>query len=158
MCTFEYKIGKTGIKKNKFAQVDKNFTCFYIILSQLLCAKFSVRKFVCAKKITFRRCELYRADSVSLVECFSTLCRLYLIPSYSENLPLWVLFLAPLFVFLTFVTKDPQLPVKNLENYHMMFDSSNKLITKQHVKKQHKIALYSLHQQDASFALSNILL
>ena len=58
MCTFEQEIRKTSIQKinwHNLTKVLKNFTFLYGILSQFLCAKFSVRKFACAKKITFRR-------------------------------------------------------------------------------------------------------
>ena len=56
MCTFEREKGKTGNMKNKFAQFDHFFLhVFFGILSKLLCAKFSVRKFAFAKKFTFKR-------------------------------------------------------------------------------------------------------
>ena len=41
----------------QFDKIPENYTCFYGIIGQFLCAKFSVRKFGCAKELTFRRCD-----------------------------------------------------------------------------------------------------
>ena len=50
--TFEHEIEKNRhIKNGTCWQILKMFTCFCGIRSQFLCAKFSVQKFACAKKL-----------------------------------------------------------------------------------------------------------
>ena len=43
----------------QFDKILENFTCFYGILGPFPCAKFSVRKFGCAKEFAFRRSDIF---------------------------------------------------------------------------------------------------
>ena len=66
--TFEDKTGKTGTIFIFLTQSDKVFAkiyMFYGIFSTFLCAKFVLKYYGCAKKITFKRSELYRPPSLS---------------------------------------------------------------------------------------------